>query len=112
MAGQEQQRTAFGAPPPDPELRRLDPLVGTWRAEDHTLDSVIGPGVPVRNEETFSWLEGGYFLVQTPFVLYGSRSSLREYLIERRQRLGISYISVPGSAMREFAPIVAELRGT
>lgn len=51
-------------------------------------------------------------LVQTPFVLYGSRSSLREYLIERRQRLGISYISVPGSAMREFAPIVAELRGT
>jgi len=26
--------------------------------------------------------------------------------------LGISYISVPGNAMREFAPIVAELRGT
>ena len=51
-------------------------------------------------------------LVRSPFVLYGSRSSLRELLLERRERLGISYISVPGNAMREFAPIVAELRGT
>jgi probable F420-dependent oxidoreductase len=51
-------------------------------------------------------------LVRSPFVLYGSRSSLRELLIERRERLGISYISVPGNAMRDFAPIVAELRGT
>lgn len=51
-------------------------------------------------------------LVRSPFVLYGSRSSLRELLLERRERLGISYVSVPGNAMREFAPIVAELRGT
>ncbi|TME88359.1 MAG: TIGR03621 family F420-dependent LLM class oxidoreductase [Chloroflexi bacterium] len=51
-------------------------------------------------------------IVRSPFVLYGSRSSLRELLIERRERLGISYISVPGNAMREFAPIVEELRGT
>lgn len=50
-------------------------------------------------------------LVRTPFALYGSRSSLRELLLERRERLGLSYISVPGNAMREFAPIVAELRG-
>ena len=51
-------------------------------------------------------------LVRSPFVLYGSRASLRDLLIERRERLGLSYISVPGNAMREFAPIVAELRGT
>jgi alkanesulfonate monooxygenase SsuD/methylene tetrahydromethanopterin reductase-like flavin-dependent oxidoreductase (luciferase family) len=51
-------------------------------------------------------------LVRSPFVLYGSRSSLRDLLIERRERLGLSYISVPGNAMREFGPIVAELRGT
>ena len=51
-------------------------------------------------------------LVRSPFVLYGSRSSLRELLLERRERLGLSYVSVPGNAMREFAPIVAELRGT
>ena len=51
-------------------------------------------------------------LIRSPFVLYGSRASLRELLLERRERLGLSYISVPGNAMREFAPIVAELRGT
>jgi probable F420-dependent oxidoreductase len=51
-------------------------------------------------------------LVRSPFVLYGSRASLRELLLERRERLGLSYISVPGNAMRAFAPIVAELRGT
>src|SRR5258706_2796962 len=51
-------------------------------------------------------------LVRSPIVIYGSRASLRQGLLERRQRLGISYISVPGNAMREFAPIVAELRGT
>lgn len=49
---------------------------------------------------------------RSPFVLYGSRASLRELLLERRERLGLSYVSVPGNAMREFAPIVAELRGT
>ena len=52
-------------PPPDPELRRLDPLIGTWKAKDHTQDSILGPGVPVTNFEEFYWLEGGYFLVQT-----------------------------------------------
>ena len=25
-------------PPPDPELRRLEPLVGTWEARDQTAD--------------------------------------------------------------------------
>jgi hypothetical protein len=67
----EQQETAFGAPPPDPELRRLDPLVGTWRAEDHTLENVYGPGVPVKSGESFSWLEGGYYLVQTYEATFG-----------------------------------------
>jgi hypothetical protein len=61
----------FDVPPPDPELRRLEPLVGTWRAEDHTQDSVYGPGVPVRNIETFRWLEGGYFLVQEYETVFG-----------------------------------------
>jgi hypothetical protein len=71
MAHNEQEQTKFGAPPPDQELRRLDPLVGTWRAEDHTLDGVFGPGVPVRSEETFAWLDGGYYLVQTYETVFG-----------------------------------------
>jgi hypothetical protein len=68
MAGEE---TEFAAPPPDPELRRLEPLVGTWRAEEHTEESVLGPGVPVRSTESFHWLEGGYFLVSTYETVFG-----------------------------------------
>jgi hypothetical protein len=37
------------------QARRLDPLVGKWRARDHTHDSVLGPrahsGRPRSEEE-------------------------------------------------------------
>jgi Protein of unknown function (DUF1579) len=59
-------------PPPDPELKRLERLLGTWRAEDHTRDTVLGgPGVPVTSKETFEWLDGGYFLVSTYDTVFG-----------------------------------------
>lgn len=51
-------------------------------------------------------------MARFPFLLYGTRSSLRDLLRERRERLGLSYVSIPGQAMEEFAPIVQELRGT
>ncbi len=63
--------STVGVPAPDPELQRLAPLLGTWRSEDHTDDSVLGPGVPVTSVETFDWLEGGYFLVQTYETVFG-----------------------------------------
>jgi hypothetical protein len=61
----------FEVPPPDRELRRLKPLLGTWEAEEHTRDSVLGPGVPVRSTERFYWLEGRYFLVQHYETAFG-----------------------------------------
>lgn len=51
-------------------------------------------------------------MARFPFLLYGTRSSLKDILRERRERLGLSYVSIPGQAMDEFAPIVQELRGT
>ena len=62
---------ASAVPSPAPELRILAPLVGTWEAEERTRDSIIGPGGPVRNRETFEWLDGGYFLVQTYETVFG-----------------------------------------
>jgi probable F420-dependent oxidoreductase len=50
-------------------------------------------------------------IIDTPFFMYGSRSSLVEDLVARRERLGISYIAFPGRAMRALAPVVAALRG-
>jgi predicted enzyme related to lactoylglutathione lyase len=63
--------TETAPPPPDPELRRLDPLLGTWRVQGQTRDSVLGPGVPVTSTETFHWLEGGYFLVSSYVTVFG-----------------------------------------
>lgn len=62
---------------PQPELTHLLPLVGSWRAEGHTQDSVLGPGVPVTSTEEFRWLEGGYFLVQTYDTVFGDEPAQR-----------------------------------
>ena len=71
MADRNTDQSTLAVPPPDPELARLEPLLGTWRAEDHTQDSVLGPGVPVTSTETFHWLDGGYFLVSTYETRFG-----------------------------------------
>ncbi len=57
--------------PPHPELRRLDPLVGSWTARDHTIDGPGGPNALVELEESFRWLEGGYFLESRYRVAFG-----------------------------------------
>ena len=48
-------------PTPDPALRRLDRLVGTWALRGHLVGSdeetIVG-------EISFQWLEGGFFLQQ------------------------------------------------
>ena len=70
-------QAAFDAPPPDPELKRLEPLLGTWTTQDHTQDTVYGPGVPVTSTETFRWLDGGYFLVQEYETTFGEEPTQR-----------------------------------
>lgn len=55
---------------------------------------------------------GANAMARFPFLLYGTRSSVRDLLRERRERLGLSYISIPGQAMDEFASVVRDLRGT
>jgi Protein of unknown function (DUF1579) len=64
-------------PPPDPELKRLAPLLGTWRSEEYTRDSVLGPGVPVVSDESFEWLDGGYFMVSTYDTKFGDEPAQR-----------------------------------
>jgi predicted enzyme related to lactoylglutathione lyase len=84
---------APATPPPDPELKRLEPLLGTWRTEGNTQDSVLGPGVPVRSTETFYWLEGGYFLVSTYETTFGSEPTQTgvNYLELRRGREAVRH---------------------
>jgi hypothetical protein len=48
------ESTEQQSPAPDPRLKRLEVLVGTWH--------VSGP--TIHGQVTFEWLEGGFFLVQ------------------------------------------------
>jgi hypothetical protein len=47
-----------------------------------------------------------------PHALIGSVDAIRETLVERRQRIGISYVTFGAAAMEAAAPIVARLAGT
>ena len=48
-------------PQPDPALRRLDRLVGTWTMEGNLVGS---DERNIRGQTTFRWLPGGFFLEQ------------------------------------------------
>lgn len=48
-------------PQPDPALRRLDRLVGTWAMEGNLVGS---DEHNIRGQTTFRWLPGGFFLEQ------------------------------------------------
>ena len=58
MSDQEAQQQF---PTPDPALKRLDRLVGTWEMSGRTLDSEVDN---VRGRTTFTWLPGAFFLEQ------------------------------------------------
>lgn len=46
-----------------------------------------------------------------PHALIGTIPAICDTLSERRERLGISYVTVPDAAMHAFAPVVAALAG-
>jgi len=50
-------------------------------------------------------------LVDTPYLLAGSRAGVREQLLRYRERLGISYWTIPAEAMEDLAPVVQALAG-
>jgi probable F420-dependent oxidoreductase len=50
-------------------------------------------------------------LVDSPYVLAGTRAGLRDLLERRRDQLGISYYVIPGPAMEAMAPLVDDLAG-
>jgi hypothetical protein len=77
MADESSDQANDALPPPHPELERLEQLIGSWKAEDHTNDSMLGPGVPVTNAEKFTWLDGSYFLVSTYETVFGNDPAQR-----------------------------------
>jgi alkanesulfonate monooxygenase SsuD/methylene tetrahydromethanopterin reductase-like flavin-dependent oxidoreductase (luciferase family) len=49
--------------------------------------------------------------LETPYFLYGTQAELSARLRDQRERLGISYLALPSTAMEELGPVVAELAG-
>jgi hypothetical protein len=45
----------------------------------------------------------------SPYLLYGTVNQLREGMLRRRERSGISSYGIPARAMEALAPLVAEL---
>ncbi len=50
-------------------------------------------------------------ITSSPYVLVGSLDEMRERILERRERLGISYFTVRGPDVERFAPVVGALAG-
>ena len=48
----------------------------------------------------------------SPFVVSGSTEEMCEQLLGLRERLGISYVTVPDDLMDAFAPVVERLGGS
>jgi hypothetical protein len=63
-------QAAFAVAPPDPQLRRLEPLLGTWRSEGQTRASILGPGVrttgPTRGRQGLLRGRGGTLTSKAP----------------------------------------------
>ena len=55
----EENQQQEGIPTPDPALKRLDRLVGTWSMEGHLVDSDENN---IKGEVIFRWLPGEFFL--------------------------------------------------
>jgi probable F420-dependent oxidoreductase len=70
------------------------------------------------DSEAFGEMLGGVFdatpknVLESPLTLIGSEAEIIDRLHARRERWGYSYIVIPGTRIREFAPIVARLTGT
>jgi hypothetical protein len=54
-------QTAQRPPQPDPALRELDFLVGTWSMKGHLIDS---DEENIFGQATYEWLPGGFFMRQ------------------------------------------------
>jgi probable F420-dependent oxidoreductase len=100
-------------------LRKLDALrtaAGERLAKVELNVFIIDAGVTDEPRDLFdavaTRLKGtAAQLVDSPFFLYGSVAALKRQLLERRDRLGITYYGLPEKALEPFAPLARELRG-
>jgi probable F420-dependent oxidoreductase len=72
---------------------------------------MVGSGTPALPSLAAAGMTALGSVVRSPYVLYGTRSGLRELLERRREALGITAYVIPGPAMESMAPLVEDLAG-
>jgi probable F420-dependent oxidoreductase len=73
--------------------------------------ALVGGGRPIPETAIAAIKAIASGVVSTPYLLYGTRAGLRRELERRRDRLGITYYAIPGSAMEAMAPLVEAMAG-
>ena len=63
MADNSNPQASQPTPKPNPDLKSLDRLVGTWKVSGPDIDGQV----------TFEWMEGGFFLMQHVDFVHGGR---------------------------------------
>lgn len=72
----------------------------------------VGPELPEHARRMYPGLELSDLVRSgAPSVLVGSPETMCEQLLARRDRLGVSYVTVSELAMDAFAPVVERLTG-
>lgn len=97
----EQVRTAAGARFDELELNIFvgdAGVVGGSQPISASLGALLKSAAPA--------VAGG-----SPYLLYGTIDHLREQLLRRRDRTGVSSYGIPARVMEAFAPLVAQLAG-
>ena len=73
---------------------------------------IVGSGQPLGATLSAFLKSGGPAAIGgSPYLLYGTQTQLRESLLRRRDRAGISSYGIPARAMEAFAPLVESLAG-
>ena len=73
---------------------------------------IVGSGQPVGpSAAALAKSVGPAAIGGSPYLLYGTVAQLRDAMLRRRERSGISSYGIPARAMEAFAPLVAELAG-
>ncbi len=70
------------APTPNPDLKSLDRLVGTWRVFDPSNSGAI------EGTTTYEWLEGGFFMTQRVDFVQGGQPIKGIEVIGHEQTFG------------------------
>jgi probable F420-dependent oxidoreductase len=72
---------------------------------------LIGSGNSLLGSAAAATVKAATSVYGSPYVLYGTLKGVRDELLRRRDKLGISYYTFPGRSMETMAPLVEALAG-